>query len=77
VAAEEVDKLLLTHGLYLAWLNGFGGHFMGNVGQHCAQPHHVAGTGNLEDHGLAVARGRRDLYLAIADDEDIPRLIAL
>jgi hypothetical protein len=77
VAAQEVDKLLLAHRLHLAGLNGFGGHFMGNIGQHGAQTHHIAGAGDLQNHGLAVARGGGDLYLAKTDDKDVARRIAL
>ena len=77
VAAEEVDKLLLAHSLDLARLDGFGGHFVGNVGQNRAKAHHIAGAGDLENHGLAVAGGGRDFYLAEADNKDVARRVAL
>src|SRR4051812_47095748 len=77
MASQEVNEFLLAHGLHLARLNGFGGDFMRHVGQHGAETHHVAGTGDLEDHGLALARRRRNLDLAEADDENVPRLVAL
>ena len=47
VSAQEVHKLLLAHRLHLAGLDGFGGDFMGDVGQHGAETHHVAGSGDL------------------------------
>src|SRR5208337_4819762 len=77
VAGEEVDKLLLAHGFHLAGLDSLGGNLMRNVGQHRAQAHHVAGTGNLEDHGLAIAGSRGDFYLSIADYKDVTCLVAL
>ncbi len=76
MAAQEFDELLFPHGLYLAGLNSFGGHLVRHIGQHGAQSHHIAGTGNLQDHGFAVARGGRDLDLAKADDKHIARGIA-
>ena len=77
MAAEEVDKLLLANGLHLAGLDGLGGNLVGNIGQHRAQAHHVAGTGDLEDHGLAVAGGGGDFDLSEADHKDIARRVAL
>jgi len=47
VTAQEVDKFLFPHRFHLAGLNGFGGHFVRNVGQDRAQTHHVAGPSNL------------------------------
>ena len=76
VPPQELDKFLLAHRLHLAGLDGFGSDFMGNVGQNRAETHHVAGAGDLEDHGLAVARSGGDLYLAEADDEDVAGRVA-
>ena len=77
MAAEEVNELLLAHGLHLARLDGLGGDLVLHIGQHSAQAHHVARTGNLQNHRFAVARGGRDLHLPEADDEHVARLIAL
>jgi hypothetical protein len=55
VAAEEIDELLLADGLDLTGLDGFGGDLVGDVGEDGAEAHDVAGSGDLEDHGLAVA----------------------
>ncbi len=77
VTAEEVDKILLAHGLHLAGFDGLGGDLVGNIGQHRAQAHHVAGAGDFEDHGLAVARSGGDFYLSEADHKDVTRRVAL
>ena len=77
MAAQKVHKLLLANGFYLAGFNGFGGDFMGNIGQHRAEAHHITGAGDLENHGFAVAGGGRDFDLAETDDKDIPRGVAL
>ena len=45
----------LRSGLDLAGLDGFGGDFVGNIGQNGAEAHHISGAGDLKDHGLAVA----------------------
>jgi hypothetical protein len=47
-----------------------------NIGQHGAQAHHIAGAGDLQDHGLAVAGGGGDFYLSEADDKDVARRVA-
>jgi hypothetical protein len=49
---------------------------MRNIGQHRTEPHHVAGPGYFQDHGLAFARCGGNLDLAEADDEDVPRRVA-
>ncbi len=77
VPAKEVNKLLLAHRLYLAGLDGLRGHLVRNIGKNRAQPHHVARAGDLENHGLAIAGGRGDFYLAKTDDKDVSRRIAL
>src|SRR5579883_3543248 len=77
VPAEKVNELLLTDGLYLTRLDGFGGHFMRNIGEHCTQPHEIARPGYLENHRFAVARRRRDLHLAKTDDEDVAGWVSL
>ena len=77
MAAEEVDEILLANGLYLARLDGFGGNFVGHVGKHRAESHHITRPGNFEDHGLAIAGGGGDLDLAVADDENVASGVSL
>ena len=76
MAAEEIDEFLLPDGLHLARLNGFRRNFVGHVGENGAQAHDVARGCNFENHGLAVARSRRDFDLAKADDKHVTRRIA-
>jgi len=77
VAAEEVDELLLADGFDLAGLDGFGGNLMGDVGEDGRETHDVAGAGDLEDHGLAVAGGSGDFDLAEADNKDVAGRVTL
>src|SRR5579859_3809550 len=77
VAPEEVYEFLFANRLYLARLNRFRSDFVGNISKHGTQSHHIAGSGNLQNHRLTVARRGGDLHLTKTDDEDIPRGVTL
>ncbi len=47
VAAEKIHEFLLADSLHLTGLDGFGGHFMRNIGKNGAQTHHVARNSDL------------------------------
>src|SRR5436309_13916260 len=77
MTAEEIDELLFADRLDLAGFDGFGGHFMRNIGKNRAQAHYISGSGNLQDHCLAVTRSGGNLDLAETYDEDVPSRVAL
>ena len=77
VATEEFDELLLAHGFDLAAFDGLGSDLVNDVGQNRAEAKHVAGAGQLEDHGLAFARCGGDFDLSGADDKDVTDRVAL
>ena len=67
---EEFEEVATAHAADLAGLEGFGSDFIRLVVQRGGEAQHVAGAGDFEDHGAAIARGGGKLDLATADDED-------
>ena len=70
VMAEEFEKVAAADAADLARLEGLGCDFVGEVVEGGGEAEDVAGDGDFEDHGAAVAGGGGELDLSGADDKD-------
>src|SRR5271165_1919211 len=72
VLGQEPQEVGLFYKIKLARLSSLCSRVVRGPGDGCVQTQHLAGPGNLEDEGLALAGSRRQFHAAAAENVNTP-----